>query len=55
MDGLFKGKMLVPGARQAYSGTNCVNYPNQTVGSGVYFSPHIQVCFGYTSQVTFGN
>lgn len=55
MDGLFKGQMLVPGGGQAYSGTKCVNLPNQLVGNGVYFSPHINVCFGYTSQVTKGN
>jgi hypothetical protein len=55
MDGLFKGEMLVPGLGQAYSESKCINIPNQTVGKGVYFSPHLMVSVGYAPQVTKGN
>lgn len=43
--------MLKEGHGQAYQHHMCLNKPNESVGRGVYFSPHIQIALGgYTSN-----
>ena len=44
MSGMDNSSMLIAGAGQAYSASNSLNRPDTLVGSGIYCSPHIQVC-----------
>ena len=51
MEGMQTDCMLKVGARQAYATRQSLNRPNETVGRGVYFSPHIQIPFqSYSSR-----
>lgn len=43
MEGMQTDCMLKEGARQAYATRQSLNRPNEAVGRGVYFSPHIQI------------
>lgn len=42
MEGLNQGKMLIPGATQAYSNKKAVNV-NFRVGKGIYCTPHLNI------------
>ena len=44
MSGIDKGAMLIAGAGQLYQNHASLNKPAETVGMGIYCSPHFVVC-----------